>query len=56
MHRTLEAGGSTDPETVLDAYRTAISVAAAIAILGLLVALSGLVRGRDPQLATATAE
>ena len=47
------AGGSTDPDTLLDAYRTALGVTAGIAGLGLLVAMGGLVRERGTRLATA---
>jgi MFS family permease len=50
------AGGSADPDTLLEAYRIAIGVNLAIAVAGLLVALTGLVRGRDAGLATATAD
>ena len=50
------AGGSTDPDTLLEAYRIAIGVNVAIAVAGLLVALTGLVRERDAGLATATAD
>jgi MFS family permease len=50
------AGGSTDPDTLVEAYRIAIGVNLAIAVAGLLVALSGLVRTRDSRLATATAD
>ena len=42
------AGGSPDPDTLLEAYRIAIGVNLAIAVAGLLVALSGL----DPPRAT----
>ena len=44
-------GNSTDPDTILDGYRTALTVTVAIAAAGLLVALSGLVRARGPELA-----
>ena len=50
------AGGSTDPDTLLAAYRIAIGVNLAIAFAGLLVALTGLVREREAGLATATAD
>ena len=50
------AGGSTDPATLLDAYRVAVGVNLAIAVAGLLVALTGVVRARDSRLATATAD
>ena len=50
------AAGSTDPDTLLEAYRIAIGVNLAIAVAGLLVALSGLVRARDSGLATATTD
>jgi MFS family permease len=48
------AGSSTDPAVLLDAYQTAIAVTVVIAALGLVVALSGLVRERAPRLAAAT--
>jgi MFS family permease len=51
-----QAGGSTDPAVVLDAYQTAIAVTVAIAALGVAVALAGLVRERWPRLAAATAD
>src|SRR3954469_17559617 len=38
---TAQAGTSTDPDVLLDAYRTAIAVAVGVALLGLAVALSG---------------
>jgi len=50
------AAGSTDPDTLLEAYRIAIGVNLAIAVAGLVVALSGLVRARDSGLATATTD
>jgi hypothetical protein len=50
------AGGSTDPDTLVEAYRIAIGVNLAIAVAGLLVALSGLARERGSRLATATAD
>jgi predicted MFS family arabinose efflux permease len=50
------AGGSTDPAVLLDAYQTAIAVTVGIAVLGLLVALSGLVQERGPRLATASVD
>jgi MFS family permease len=50
------AGGSPDPDTLLEAYRIAIGVNLAIAVAGLLVALSGLIRPRDAGLATATTD
>ena len=51
---TAQAGTSTDPGVLLDAYRTAITVAAGIAALGLLVALTALPGARREVLATAT--
>jgi MFS family permease len=50
------AGGSTDPDTVLEAYRIAIGVNLAIAAAGLLVALTGVLRQRGSRLATAAAD
>ncbi len=50
------AGGSTDPAVLVDAYRTAVAVTLGVAAAGLLVALSGLVRGRPPAMAMATSE
>jgi predicted MFS family arabinose efflux permease len=50
------AGGSTDPAVLVDAYRTAVAVTLGVAAVGLLVALSGLVRGRPPAMAMATSE
>jgi MFS family permease len=53
---TGHAGGSTDPDTLFEAYRIAVGVNLAIAVAGLLVALSGLLRPRDAGLATATVD
>jgi MFS family permease len=50
------AGGSTDPDVLLSAYRTAIGVTVAVAALGLLVALAGLARERWPAVALASAD
>jgi MFS family permease len=50
------AGGSTDPDVLLGAYQTAIGVTVAVAAAGLVVALSGLVRGRSPALALGTTD
>jgi MFS family permease len=50
-----QAGTSTNPEVLIDAYRTAIGVTVGIAALGLLVALTGLARERSLRLATAEA-
>ncbi|MBA3407251.1 MAG: MFS transporter, partial [Solirubrobacterales bacterium] len=50
---TAHAGGSTDPEVLVGAYRTALLVAAGVAVGGLVVALSGLARVRRPLLAGA---
>ena len=50
-----QAGGSTDPATLLDAYRPAVAVSAGIALLGLLAVLPGLMPGRTSQEATASA-
>src|SRR5262245_30012409 len=49
------AGGSTDPGTLLDAYRAAIGVAVVVAAIGLAVALSGLVSERRARVALVTA-
>ena len=46
---TAQAGGSTDPAVLLDAYRTALFVTAGVAVAGLAVALSGLVGLRQPE-------
>jgi MFS family permease len=51
-----QAGGSTDPDVLVGAYRTALAVTVAVAAIGLVVALSGLVRERSPRLAAATAD
>jgi len=51
---TAQAGGSTDPDVLLDAYRWALVVTAGIAVLGLAVALGGTVSERRAALATAT--
>jgi MFS family permease len=45
------AGGSTDPDTLLDAYRTGIVVALAVAALGAVVAVAGLARERREEAA-----
>jgi MFS family permease len=50
------AGASTDPDALLSAYRTAIGVTVAVAALGLIVALAGLVRERQPDVALATTD
>jgi MFS family permease len=50
-----QAGGSTDPSTLLDAYRSAIGVAVVVAAIGLVVAVSGLVGERRSQLAPVAA-
>ena len=50
------AGASPDTDTLIEAYHIAIGVNLAIAAIGLLVALTGLVRVRDAGLATATAD
>jgi predicted MFS family arabinose efflux permease len=46
-----QAGSSTYPETLIDAYRSALSVAVVVAALGLIVALSGLASERRARLA-----
>jgi MFS family permease len=48
-----QAGGSTDPGTLMDAYRTAIGVAVVVAAVGVVVALSGLLQERRERLALA---
>jgi len=53
---TGHVGGSTDPDTVLEGYRIAVGVNLAIAVAGVAVALSGLVRARGPELAAASAD
>jgi EmrB/QacA subfamily drug resistance transporter len=50
-----QAGGSTDPSTLLDAYRAAIGVAVVVAAIGMVVAVSGLVGERRAQLALVAA-
>jgi MFS family permease len=49
------AGGSTDPSTLLDAYRAAIGVAVVVAAIGMVVAVSGLVGERRAQVALGAA-
>nr|WP_236262147.1 MFS transporter [Conexibacter woesei] len=54
---TSQAGVSTDPQTLLDAYRPALGVVAGISAAGLLVSLSGvLVRQRQSAVAVASAD
>ena len=50
---TGQAGGSTDPGVVLDAYRTALVVVTGVAIAGFVIALSGLLPQREVAVATA---
>jgi MFS family permease len=50
------ADGSTRATDLFDAYRTAITVTVVIAVIGVVVALTGLVRERWPRLAAATAD
>src|SRR4051812_21707030 len=50
------AGDSTHATDLFDAYRTAIAVTVAIAVLGVVVALAGLVRERRPGMAAAAAD
>jgi EmrB/QacA subfamily drug resistance transporter len=50
---TSQAGGSTDPGVVLDAYRTALVVVTGVAVAGLAIALSGLLPQREIAVATA---
>jgi len=51
---TAQAGGSTDPDVILDAYQTAIAVTVGVAAFGLVVALSGMLPERRSALASAT--
>jgi MFS family permease len=46
-----QAGSSTDPDTLLDAYRSAIGVAVVAAAIGVVVALTGLASERRARLA-----
>jgi MFS family permease len=46
-----QAGGSTDPNTLVDAYRSAMGVAVGAAAIGVVVALSGLAAERRARLA-----
>jgi MFS family permease len=46
-----QAGASTDPATLLDAYRAALGVAVVVAAIGVVVALSGLAGERRARLA-----
>ena len=50
---TSQAGSSTDPGVVLDAYRTALIVVTGVAVAGLAIALSGLLPQREVAVATA---
>jgi EmrB/QacA subfamily drug resistance transporter len=43
---TAQAGGSTDPDVLLDAYRSALAVTVGIAVVGLVVAVGGSVQER----------
>jgi predicted MFS family arabinose efflux permease len=49
-----QAGSSTDPDTLLDAYRSAIGVAVVAAAIGVVVALTGLRSERRARLALVT--
>ena len=51
---TSQAGTSTDPGTLLDAYRTALYVVAGVGVLGLVAQLAGLSWRREPAYAGAT--
>ena len=51
-----QAGGSTDPGTLVDAYRGAIGVSVVAAAIGLVVALTGLASERRARLAFQTNE
>jgi MFS family permease len=51
-----QAGGSTDPGTLVDAYRGAIGVSVVAAAIGLVVALTGLASERRARLAFQTKE
>ena len=48
---TAQAGGSTDPDVLIDAYRSALGLTVGIAAVGAAVALSALVSERRPILA-----
>ena len=50
---TSQAGASTDPGVVLDAYRTSLVVVTGVAVAGLAIALSGLLPQREVAVATA---
>jgi MFS family permease len=50
-----QAGTSTDPGVLVDAYRTAIAVTVGVAAIGLLVAITGLATARRDRLAAAEA-
>jgi len=50
---TSQAGATTDPGVLLDAYRTALIVVTGIAVAGLAIALSGLIPQREVAVATA---
>ena len=50
---TAQAGRSTDPQTLLDAYRPALAVVAGLSVVGLAIALSGLLPQREVAVATA---
>ena len=50
-----QAGLSTDPQTLLDAYRPAIAVIAGLSVISLIVALSGVI-GRERQSAAASVD
>ena len=50
---TSQAGSSTDPGVILDAYRTALIVVTGVAVAGLAIALSGLLPQREVAVATA---
>jgi MFS family permease len=41
-------GGATDPGSLFDAYHTALIVTVVVAAIGVIVALTGVSRGRDP--------
>ena len=51
---TSQAGTSTDPGTLLDAYKTALYVVAGVGVLGLGAQLAGLSWRREPAFAGAT--
>lgn len=49
---TAQAGASTDPDVLIDAYRSALALTVGIAAVGAVIALSAVVRVRRPVLAS----